>query len=111
MNDWNQDGKINSSDSFVDYMIYKEVTGDKKQKKEGCYIATCVYGAYDCAEVLCLRHFRDERLSRSATGRQFIRIYYAVSPILVRRFGDKAWFHRVWKGIIDPVVERLGVGE
>ena len=29
-------------------------------KKQGCYIATCVYGSYDCPQVWILRRYRDE---------------------------------------------------
>ena len=77
MFDWNHDGDIGPDDTFMDYMIYQEVMGESKQeqeqekKKEGCYIATCVYGSYDCPEVLILRQFRDERLKQNAAGRQF----------------------------------------
>lgn len=27
--------------------------------RKGCYVATCVYGSYDCPEVWTLRRFRD----------------------------------------------------
>jgi hypothetical protein len=49
-------------------------------KKEGCYIATAVYGSYDAPEVMTLRRFRDETLRNSAFGRWFIRTYYRLSP-------------------------------
>lgn len=53
-----------------------QATGDsEKKKKEGCYIATAVYGSYDSPEVLELRKFRDATLRRSALGRCFIRTY------------------------------------
>ena len=32
------------------------------RKKNGCYIATCVYENYDCPQVWTLRRFRDETL-------------------------------------------------
>jgi hypothetical protein len=34
-----------------------------------CYIATAVYGDYNAPEVIVLRKFRDERLSKSFLGR------------------------------------------
>ena len=71
---------------------------------EGCYIATCVYGSYDCAEVLVLRRFRDTVLKRSKCGRMFIRTYYAVSPHIVRIFSKYRWFHKFWKCILDKVI-------
>lgn len=54
----------------------------------GCYVATCVYGSYDCPKVWTLRRFRDNVLAKSIDGRAFIRTYYAISPTLVRWFGD-----------------------
>jgi len=73
----------------------------------GCYIATCVYGSYDCPEVWTLRQFRDNELSNSWLGRQFIRIYYAISPKIVELFGSKKWFTRLWRSIIDKIVCKL----
>lgn len=39
----------------------------------GCYIATAVYGSYDCPEVWTLRRFRDNFLAENWLGRMFIR--------------------------------------
>ena len=58
-----------------------------RRKKKGCYIATCVYGSYDCPEVWALRRFRDETLENNRAGRLFISLYYAISPTLVKLFG------------------------
>ena len=35
----------------------------------GCYIATCVYGSYDCPQVWTLRRYRDETMAESWIGR------------------------------------------
>ena len=75
--------------------------------KDGCYIATCVYGSYDCPEVWTLRRFRDQRLRKSAAGRAFVRLYYAVSPGLVRRFGGVAWLRRLVRYPLGRLVKRL----
>ena len=72
-----------------------------------CYIATCVYGSYDCPEVWTLRRYRDNSLSASWFGRQFIRIYYTVSPKLVELFGDKKWFSSLWKPVLNKLVCKL----
>lgn len=50
---------------------------------DGCYIATMAYGNYNHPQVIELRNFRDQFLSKSVLGRSFIRIYYKYSPILV----------------------------
>ena len=77
------------------------------QKKKGCYIATAVYGSYDCPQVWTLRRYRDHSLARSAPGRLFIRVYYALSPTLVKLFGKQRWFCAFWKRILDKKVCRL----
>lgn len=73
----------------------------------GCYIATAVYGSYDCPEVWTLRRFRDYTLDESWYGKLFIRLYYAVSPKLVKWFGDCKWFKMPCKKYLDAVVKRL----
>lgn len=61
--------------------------GAEGTKAGGCYIATAVYGSYDCPEVWVLRRFRDQALALSWPGREFIRFYYRVSPHAVRAMG------------------------
>ena len=73
----------------------------------GCYVATCVYGSYDCPEVWTLRRYRDEQLGASWYGRLFIRSYYAVSPTLVKWFGHTKWFKKLFKKRLDKMVQRL----
>lgn len=74
---------------------------------QGCYVATCVYGSYDCPQVWTLRRFRDNTLAKSRPGRAFIRTYYAISPAIVRRFGNSGWFKKMWQGVLDNMVKRL----
>lgn len=76
-------------------------------KTTGCYIATAVYGSYDCPQVWTLRRYRDGVLARSWAGRAFIRAYYALSPAMVRRFGRSAWFQRLWRGVLNRMVAAL----
>lgn len=77
------------------------------EQKNGCYIATAVYGSYDCPEVWTLRRFRDNTLDRTWYGRAFIRAYYAVSPTLVRWFGKDSWFQALFRPMLDRLVDRL----
>jgi len=53
-----------------------------KTNFEGCFIATVCYGGYDTPEVLAFRRFRDEVLTKSTTGKIFIKLYYKFSPNL-----------------------------
>lgn len=73
----------------------------------GCYIATCVYGSYDCPQVWTLRRFRDNILAKSIPGRAFIRAYYAVSPTVVKWFGQTEWFQTFWRDRLDVFIQKL----
>lgn len=75
--------------------------------KGGCYVATCVYGSYDCPQVWTLRRYRDDTLGSTWYGRLFIRTYYAISPVLVKWFGNTNWFKKLWKGRLDRMVAKL----
>ena len=76
-------------------------------KKRGCYVATCVYGSYNCPQVWVLRRYRDHSLASHFFGKAFIRIYYAVSPTLVKLFGNRAWFVKLCKLALDKFVVKL----
>ena len=73
----------------------------------GCYVATAVYGSYDCPEVWTLRRFRDNTLAETWYGRAFIHTYYAISPTLVKWFGHTEWFKKMWKEPLDSLVNKL----
>lgn len=79
------------------------------KKKNGCYVATCVYGSYDCPEVWVLRRYRDNTLSQSYFGRAFIKAYYAISPMLVKHFGKYTWFINACKLPLDKLISKLQI--
>ena len=105
--DFNGDGKSN----YTDYKIFTTQidpnSGEFGGGGGGCYVATAVYGSYDCPEVWTLRRFRDNTLAKTWYGKAFIRTYYAVSPTLVKWFGKKEWFRNMWKPKLDRMVKRL----
>jgi hypothetical protein len=78
-----------------------------EHNKRSCYIATCVYGSYDCPEVWTLRRYRDIILSASCFGRWFINIYYMISPKIVELFGEKKFFINFCKPILNKFVQKL----
>lgn len=82
-------------------------TKQAAENKQGCYIATCVYGSYDCPQVWVLRRYRDTILRTTWYGRSFIRLYYAISPSLVKRFGQLDWFKAAWKKLLDKIVKNI----
>lgn len=76
-------------------------------QKKGCYIATCVYGSYDCPQVWALRRYRDHTLSETWFGRLFVRLYYTISPTIVTWFGNCKWFRTICKFFLDKIVSKL----
>lgn len=88
-----------------------EVVRSSSSEGGGCYIATAVYGSYNCPQVWVLRRYRDFYLARSFPGRLFIRAYYAISPTVVSILGDKKTFNCFWKKVLDAKITRLkGIG-
>jgi len=79
----------------------------KNEDYNGCYIATCVYGSYDCPEVWTLRRFRDYTLDDTWYGRLFINIYYAISPTIVKWYGENKSFKAFWKKLLDKLISQL----
>ncbi|WP_150383976.1 CFI-box-CTERM domain-containing protein [Bifidobacterium rousetti] len=79
----------------------------EERQSEWCYVATYVYGSYNCPQVWVLRRFRDRILGRSLIGRLFIRLYYAVSPRLITIFGNTSAFRKVIRVILDKFVNYL----
>ncbi|MDE5995593.1 MAG: hypothetical protein K2G56_01610 [Eubacterium sp.] len=73
----------------------------------GCYVATAVYGSYDCPQVWTLRRYRDNQLAKTWYGRLFIHTYYAISPTIVKWFGNTKWFKDMWRGKLDKMVNDL----
>ena len=79
----------------------------KMSRSGGCYVATCVYGSYDCPEVWTLRRYRDNTLMKSWKGRAFVKLYYYISPRIVKLFGKTIWFNNIWKPILNRMVNNL----
>ena len=77
------------------------------KSSSGCYIATAVYGSYDCPEVWTLRRYRDSVLDNTWYGRFFIRTYYAISPTLVKWFGKTNWFRNLFREPLNRWVNKL----
>lgn len=75
--------------------------------KGGCYVATAVYGSYDCPQVWVLRRWRDHQLASTSSGRQLVRLYYRVSPAVVRAVGNERWFAYAVRRPLDRFVARL----
>lgn len=92
--------------TYLDELISKN---SKQVSVGGCYVATAVYGSYDCPQVWTLRRYRDCTLSKTWYGRAFIGIYYAVSPTLVKWFGHTDGFKKMWKKKTRPHGSKIEV--
>lgn len=87
--------------------VSQQKTSTGTSSSGGCYIATAVYGSYDCPEVWTLRRYRDYELAQSISGRLFIKLYYAISPKVVAVAGNAVWFQDLVKPRLDSMVARL----
>lgn len=92
----------------VSYSFQINSEGQVVEKPSGgCYVATAVYGSYDCPQVWTLRRYRDYSLAKTWYGRMFIRSYYAVSPTIVKYFGKTEWFKNFWRNKLDKMIQNL----
>lgn len=99
--------EIRLVDSSYSSSPYNEEAFTTAPQKQGCYIATAVYGSYDCPQVWVLRRYRDNVLAQTAFGKLFIRAYYAISPRLVKSYGQNKAFIQLFRSILDRFVLRL----
>ncbi len=98
---------VASKNSNSDFGVGYSSSGTSSSSSGGCYVATTVYGSYDCPQVWTLRRFRDYTRAETWYGRAFIHTYYAISPTLVKWFGHTEWFKKMWKGKLDRMVANL----
>jgi hypothetical protein len=82
--------------------------GSPAAGREGCFVASAVYGNADGLEVAALRRFRDERLRPHAAGRLAVRVYYRVGPRLARWVAGRPRLVRLCRRMLDRLVRRVG---
>jgi len=74
----------------------------------GCYIATACYGNSNAIEVVKLRGYRDNKLSKSLFGRVFIKIYYFLSPSIAKKLQNKRRLNSfIRKQLLNKIVNRI----
>ena len=71
----------------------------------GCYIATMAYGNYDHPQVMILRKFRDDVLSKSQFGKWFIKTYYLYSPKLVAKLKNKTALNSLIRRGLNQIIK------
>jgi hypothetical protein len=65
------------------------------------------YGDYDHPQVMELRKFRDESLSKTILGCYFIKLYYNYSPILVDKLKDKPKINKLIRKFLDQLIKSI----
>lgn len=105
---WAKAVAIDQKDAYKDYLAnfpngrHKE---EAQNKARACYIATMVYGDYNCPEVVTLRAFRDDVLRRSRAGQAFIAFYYRHSPKWVEILEEKKHVNSLIKAILNVFIK------
>lgn len=78
-----------------------------QKRSEGCYIATMVYGDYDHPQVVVLRRFRDNRLLTNLPGQVFVKLYYLISPKLVKILHNHQYINKGIRKILDRFISMV----
>ncbi|MDD4293912.1 MAG: hypothetical protein PHP69_00180 [Candidatus Omnitrophica bacterium] len=76
----------------------------KKTSREGCFIATALYGSAMSEEVKVLSSFRDGYLSKLFIGRVFIKCYYKHSPFWAKKIKPDSFIAGYLRCIITVIV-------
>lgn len=82
-------------------------TAKPTNKTGACYVATAIYGSYDCPQVWTLRRYRDFVLAKTMHGRAFVKVYYYFSPRLLKYLKGNSIFRKACKTILDYLVNKL----
>ena len=78
-----------------------------KTNDSGCYIATMAYGDYDHPQVIELRKYRDQVLLKNYFGKLFVKIYYTVSPHLVKKLKNQNKINKLITSLLDKLIEKI----
>jgi len=98
---------INSQLENVRRQIRSTTSSSSSSSSGGCYIATMAYGDYDHPQVMVLRKFRDDFLSKTVIGRSFIKFYYRYSPSLVEKLKNKQSINLIIRKGLDQFIKAI----
>ncbi|MGY0426551.1 MAG: CFI-box-CTERM domain-containing protein [Polaribacter sp.] len=85
----------------------KKVGSTISKASDGCYIAPMAYGDYDHPQVMELRRFRDDFLSKTVIGRSFIKFYYRYSPSLVEKLKNRQSINLIIRKGLDKFIKAI----
>jgi len=83
---------------------YTTVREHERRIGGDCFIATACYGI-ESEEVKILRQWRDDTLLKNQLGKQFVNVYYTISPPIVNFISDKPFLKRVVKLGLSPITK------
>lgn len=87
-----------------------KTTQQPKNTKGSCYIATLCYNDFYADEVCSFRDFRDETLSKTKFGRQFISKYYQFAPKLTEKLENWKTLNKAIKYLLlNPLLSIIKV--
>jgi len=85
--------------------IHEPSLAEKQEQQKACFIATAVYSSALAQEVILLKKFRDEILMESKVGRQFIKLYYQLSPSIANFIVNRSILKiSIRKLILEPTI-------
>ena len=79
------------------------IISEEEGGSSGCFIATAAYGSPLADEVYALRIFRDRYIATNKAGKQFLKLYYRLSP----RIADSIRNHHILKAYVRSVLKPL----
>lgn len=82
---------------------YIDVEGSPPAPPEKPCLATSLYGE-NSSEVKLLKIFRDNVLSKTSKGREIIKLYYELSPLITKILQNNAGFKKDTKIIFDKLL-------
>ena len=65
------------------------------------------YGNYDHPQVIELRKYRDQVLLKNYFGKIFVKIYYSVSPHLVKKLKNQNKINKLITSLLDKLIEKI----
>lgn len=100
----NKDGKLNSQKVVTN--IETGAGNMRLESKSGptCFVATAAYGNANHQDVIFLRKFRDQILTKHTLGRLFIATYWKIGPYLAIAVNKNKLLRSFTRAIISKMI-------
>lgn len=79
-------------------------TSRLERQVDRCFIATAAYGSFLDPHVTALRQFRDDYLLTNPAGREFVRLYYRLSPPMAAVIAEHDGLRFAARLVLTPVI-------